>query len=355
MNAPVRNFEAKTAVREHVPLLIGLVGPSSSGKTKSALLIAEGIQSIVGGDVFGIDTESRRMGHYAAEHRFQHVEFNAPFGSLDYLAALRYCAGKGGKTIIVDSATHEHEGPGGLIDFQEKELDRLAGDDWAKRERVKMLAWQKPKAARRQLISGLLQLNANFIFCFRAREKTKPMKVNGKTEIVELGFMPIAGEEFLFEMTVNCMLPPKSNGVPVWQSEHIGERGIMKLPSYLAHAFPANKSIDVATGRTLALWAKGTITSPVAAQTIPSAPADPPAPATQSRGIPPSAGAGEVSMTDLDDALAKAAANGKAALEARWKKLSADEQKILRPALERRHWPTALQADAVQTKGDQQP
>ena len=37
MNAPVRTFEAKPAVRESVPLLVGLMGASGSGKTYSAL------------------------------------------------------------------------------------------------------------------------------------------------------------------------------------------------------------------------------------------------------------------------------------------------------------------------------
>lgn len=274
MNAPQRTFTAVEAIRERVPLLIGLVGPSSSGKTKSALRIATGIQSVIGGDIYGIDTESRRMAHYADEHKFKHVEFAAPFGSLDYLNALRFCVEKGASVVIVDSLSHEHESLGGMLDFQESELDRLAGDDWAKRERVKMLAWQKPKAARRALINGILQLNANFIFCFRAREKTKPVKVSGKTEIVELGFMPIAGEEFLFEMTVNCMLPPKSMGVPVWQSEHVGERGIMKLPSYLAHAFPVGKALTEETGQALAQWAKGSTVSPSATAKAPAPPVE---------------------------------------------------------------------------------
>lgn len=254
MNA---RFEAKPAVLEKVPLLIGLAGASSSGKTKSALRMAEGIRDVIGGEVYGIDTEARRMAHYAGEHKFQHVEFNAPFGSLDYLEAIRYCVGKGASVVIVDSMSHEHEGLGGLIDMQETELDRLAGSDYGKRERMKMLAWQKPKANRRALINGLLQLNANFIFCFRAREKTKPIRNGGKTEIVDMGFMPIAGEEFLFEMTANCLLLPKSGGVPTWESEHIGERGIMKMPSYLAHAFPKGQPISEETGRALATWAKG--------------------------------------------------------------------------------------------------
>src|SRR5690348_18319889 len=112
-------FAAVPAVRERVPLLVGLSGASSSGKTKSALRIAEGIREVIGGDIYGIDTEARRMAHYASEHKFQHVEFNAPFGSVDYLEAIRYCVGKGASVVIVDSMSHEHEGPGGLIDFQE--------------------------------------------------------------------------------------------------------------------------------------------------------------------------------------------------------------------------------------------
>ena len=272
MNKPTRAFEARPAVRERVPLLIGLIGPSGSGKTKSALRLAEGIRTVVGGEIYGIDTEARRMLHYADEHRFKHVEFNAPFGSLDYLEAIQWSVKQGAGVVIVDSMSHEHEGPGGLIDVQERELDRLAGEDYGKRERMTMLAWQKPKAARRALINGLLQLNSNFIVCFRAREKTKPVKVNNRTEIVEMGFMPIAGEEFLFEMAVNCLLLPKSGGVPTWQSDQVGERLMMKKPGYLAHLFPDGWALDEDTGRRLAEWAKGGTTSAVAGETKPPAP-----------------------------------------------------------------------------------
>jgi len=128
------------AVRERSPILIGLMGPSGGGKTFSALRLAKGIQSVVGGDIVGIDTEGRRMLHYADRFKFRHMPFPAPFGSLDYLAAIRQAVKTGGKTIIVDSMSHEHEGPGGLLDYWESEIDRMAGDDWAKRERVKMLA-----------------------------------------------------------------------------------------------------------------------------------------------------------------------------------------------------------------------
>lgn len=267
MNAPQRQFEAKIAVRESVPLLVGLMGPSGSGKTFSALRLATGIQKISGGKIYAIDTEARRMLHYASDFKFEHVQFDAPFGSLDYLAAMKFCIDKGAKVIVVDSMSHEHSGVGGMIEFQEQELDRLAGNDWAKRERVKMLAWQKPKAARRKLIDGLLQMNANFVFCFRAKETVKPVKINGKTEIVPQGFMPIAGDEFLFEQTVNCLLLPKSGGVPTWQSENVGERLMMKLPKQFEGIFAEQKPLDEDTGERLATWARGDQASPPRGET----------------------------------------------------------------------------------------
>jgi hypothetical protein len=122
--------------------------------------------------------------------------------------------------VIVDSMSHEHEGPGGMVDLHDQIVDRMAGNDYAKRERVKMLAWSEPKQKRRALINGILQLNANFIFCFRAKNTSKPVKGNnGKTEVQQMGFMPIAGEEFVFEQTLNALLLPGAGGVPTWSSE----------------------------------------------------------------------------------------------------------------------------------------
>lgn len=273
MNAPVRSFEAKEAVRESVPLLIGLMGPSGSGKTFSALRLATGIQEVTGGDIYFIDTEARRALHYADQFKFKHVQFDPPFGSVDYLAAIEQCVKQGAKVVVIDSMSHEHIGPGGYLMTQDAEVERMAGNDYAKRERVKMAGWIKPSALRQRMITGILQLNVNLIFCFRAKEKTKPKSGGG---IQELGFMPIAGEELLFEMTVNCLLLPKSGGVPTWRSDQVGEKLMMKLPKQFESAFAQQKPLDEATGRSLATWAKGGATSaamdsPPAAADVPSA------------------------------------------------------------------------------------
>lgn len=257
-----RKFELKPAVREQVPLLIGLVGPSGSGKTMSGLELALGIQSIVGGSIAGIDTESRRMLHYSDQYKFNHIDFKAPFDSWSYLDALTHCVQSGAKTVIVDQISSEHDGPGGMIDAHEQELERMAGSDYQKRERVKMLAWSKPKQARRALVSGILQLNANFIFSFRAKSISKPVKVTGddgktKTEVIPQGFVPIAGDEFVYEMTACCLLLPKSGGIPCWDSEYPGERMAMKLPQQFRGLLDDGKPLSRRHGRELAIWAAG--------------------------------------------------------------------------------------------------
>ena len=176
MNAIPRTFEDRPATRDKVPLLVGLMGPSGSGKTFSALRLATGIQQVSGGDIYFIDTEARRGLHYADRFKYRHMEFGAPFGSLDYLAAITHCVKKGAGVVIVDSMSHEHEGPGGVLEQHEQELDRMAGQDYGKRNSMNLIAWAKPKAARRQLISGLLQLNCNFVFCFRAKERRSRLR-----------------------------------------------------------------------------------------------------------------------------------------------------------------------------------
>lgn len=368
MTVPVRKFEAKDAVRQAVPLLVGIMGCSGAGKTFSALRLATGIQAVTGGDIYGIDTEARRMLHYADMFKFKHVQFDPPHGSLDYLAAIEQCVKAGAKIIVIDSTSHEHTA---MLDFQEHELDRMAGDDSAKRERMKMLAWQKPKAARRRLIERLTQINATIISCFRAKESVRPMKIGGKTEIVPQGFMPIAGDEFLFEQTVNILLLPKSGGVPTWQSENVGEKMMMKLPVQFADIFADSKPLDEATGRALAEWASGGASTGRRPGERP--PGELARGTVSPRGGPPAAAAESVRGADdgardsqrhassrpvnslgasddgpgntpdkatierLDRELAEAAKQGTAALTEAWGALSRPERAVLKAALDRRH------------------
>lgn len=249
-------YEAAEARAESpVPLLVGLTGPSGSGKTYSALRIASGIREVVGGEIFVVDTEQRRALHYADKFEFKHVNFTAPFGSLDYLEALRFCKDQGAGVVVIDSCSHEHDGPGGLLEQHEAELTRMAGDDYKKRDRMQMLAWQKPKAARRKLINAITtELAMPVIFCFRAKKTTKPKP--GQAPI-DMGFTSIGADEWLFEMALNCVLLPGSNGVPIWQSDMPGEQLAIKLPEQFRALAERGGPLTEGVGKSLAKWAKG--------------------------------------------------------------------------------------------------
>jgi len=293
-----RTFTATDAVRQQVPVLVGLMGASGSGKTYSALRLATGIQRVTGGDIFFIDTESKRALHYADQFKFKHIEFPAPFGPMDYLASIEFAQKSGAKVIVVDSMSHEHEGPGGVLDMHDQELARLGG-----RASDSFRAWAGPKAERRRMVNSIMQINCSFVFCFRAKEKTRPGKgAGGKNELVEQGYMPIAGEEFVFEMTMNALLLPGSSGVPVWQSDYPGERAMMKLPRQFESVFAKPRPLDEDIGQSLAEWARG---KPVAIEPTPE----------------------EIErLTRLEAAGADAADMGADSLQAFWKSLSKTDQ-----------------------------
>lgn len=271
-----RTFNITEAKRESVPLLIGLVGPSGGGKTGSALELAHGIQEVVGGDIGAIDTEANRMLHYAdaplfsdpkRKFKFKHLPFGSPFNPDSYKQAVQAVIAKGCKTIIIDSMSHEHEGPGGVLEMHEALLDKFSKGDEGRREANTFRAWAGPKQERRSLINYLLQQQVNFILCFRAKEKIKlPKKGAADREVKSLGWQPIAGEEYVFEMTLNCLLLPGANGVPTWSPEEKAEKQMIKLPQQFKGILKDGRTLSAAVGKEMAVWAKGdTPTAPQAA------------------------------------------------------------------------------------------
>lgn len=260
MSRTQRKYEIRSAVREDTPLLISLFAPPGAGKTYSALRLATGIQSVVGGDIIVIDTEAGRALHYADKFKFKHIDFAPPFGSLDYLDVIRQAAATNPAVVVVDSFSHEHIGEGGYLMAHEDWVDRFAGPagDWKKREACSMAAWAKVAPLRTQMIQGITQIRGRFIFTFRAKEKTKPVKeAGGGTKIVDMGFMPQSGDELLYEMTASVLLHPRANGVATWATQLPGEKLMLKLPEQFKDILDTGKPISEETGAFMANWAKG--------------------------------------------------------------------------------------------------
>lgn len=246
-------FEFRPAKRESVHLLIGVSGPSGSGKTWSAMVLAKGL---AGAQKFAvIDTENRRASMYADYFQFDAGDLAAPFTPDAYLHAIQAADKAGYPVIVVDSMSHEWAGDGGCLDMQESELDRMAGQDYGKRDACKMASWIKPKAAHKSMMAKLLQVNAHVILCFRAEAKIEMVKgAGGRMEVREKktltsidGWIPISEKNLPFELTASFLLMPDRPGVP---------RPI-KLQEQHKPFFRPDKPIDEESGRLMAAWARG--------------------------------------------------------------------------------------------------
>ena len=239
-------YSFRPALREQVGLLIGLGGASGSGKTFSAMRLASGI--VGPKEKFAvIDTEARRSLHYADMFNFDICDLHPPFRPGNYADAIQAADKAGYKVIVVDSMSQEWASEGGVLDWQEEELQRMAGDDYRKREACKMAAWIKPKGEHKKMVSRLLQVKATVILCFRAEEKVKMEKVNGKTEIIPIGWQPICEKNLPFELTVSFLLTPDKPGMPQ----------PLKLQEQHKALFPLDKPINEESGKLVALWAAG--------------------------------------------------------------------------------------------------
>jgi hypothetical protein len=245
-----RKFTSSPAVRGRTQLLLALIGPTGTGKTFSALRLAEGMKRVTGGETFVIDTEAGRAKHYAKDFKFHHVPFEPPYPAVDYMDAIDHAVAQGAKRIIIDSMTHEHTGVGGMLEQHEAEWTKKGHED-----KYKLGCWAKPKHHHRAMIEAVLRAPVDFFFCFRAKDKVKPEKGKG---IEELGCIAIGDEEFLFEMTVNFLFLPNGNkGVPVWTSKMKGEIATIKLPGQFEALFAGNPRLDENIGEALARWGMG--------------------------------------------------------------------------------------------------
>lgn len=265
------------AVRENVPLLIGIAGPSGSGKTYSAMRLASGIAN--GRRFAVIDTEAGRAKHYAEQFTFDHADMHPPFRPSAYAEAIHEADKAGYPVIVVDSFSHEHAGEGGLLDWHEEELDRMTRGNTDRRDNCNMAAWINPKKDHKQMVSKLLQVRAHIILCFRAEQKIEMVKQDGKMVIqpkkIASGFsdwIPICEKNLLYELTASFLLTPDKPGFPK----------PIKLQEQMKPFVSLTAPLDEQAGKRMAEWAKGgapTTAKPQPAQAKPPAQAQPQAPA----------------------------------------------------------------------------
>lgn len=189
--APARQtfgkFVIRKAERSSAKLRIGLSGPSGSGKTYTSLLLAHGMANW---EKIGIiDTENGSADLYSQLGPFNVLTLEKPFSPERYIEAIEALEEAGMEVIIIDSISHEWNGPGGCLEIQEKLGGRF--QDWAQ---------VTPKHSR--FIQKILLSKCHILATMRTKTEYSISNESGKSKVMKLGAAPITREGFEYEMTL---------------------------------------------------------------------------------------------------------------------------------------------------------
>lgn len=186
---------ARPAIRPAMNARLMLSGPAGSGKTWTALAIAETLVP-PGGKILGIDTEKESMLTYADQFIddegrpiFDHLPWAAPFDPRELTEALGE-AGVKYDCVIIDSGTHFWRGSGGTLDIAS---GRFTG-------------WKEARPVQTDLVEAILRCDAHVIFCAREKMEYTQTEVNGKHVVEKVGMEIQQDQDLEYEMNVAIKL-----------------------------------------------------------------------------------------------------------------------------------------------------
>lgn len=232
----------RQAQRSSAKPLIGLYAESGAGKTVSALYLARGFVGPAG-KITMIETESGRGEAYAdlLPGGFDVVSLRESFSPRTFSEAIDIAEKSGTQALIIDSASHEWEGIGGVLDMAAKNQE--AGKKGP-------LVWQVPKIEHQRYFTGrLLQTPiALVIVCLRAKYPMEEKVTNGRKDWVRSEELsPKQSEDILFEMFVHGWI----------QRDTHAFKGTKYTRPDLQQIIKSGEPISIATGEALARWARG--------------------------------------------------------------------------------------------------
>ena len=221
MTARIHNFTAVEATRSSILLRAAFCGPTGSGKTKTALILATRmVERLNLGPVFVIDSENKSALRYAYSarsrqgYRFKHVAMpEDDYSPAAYMEALDFCEAQGAGVVVIDSLSHAWTGINGVLE----QVDQMT-----ERSRTKNAfseGWKVMTPVHNRLIQRILGSSAHVLFTLRAKvDWVMQENDRGKTAPVKVGMAPIQREgvdyepDLFFDMTApdNLLVVSKS-------------------------------------------------------------------------------------------------------------------------------------------------
>ncbi len=182
----------KKAERKRIFVKMALCGVSGSGKTYSALLLAQGL----GGKIAMIDTENGSGELYSDLCEYDAAQLEPPFSSMKFINAIKEAEAEGYNVLIIDSLSHAWSGQGGILEMVDKKsATSRSGNSFT--------AWRDVTPEHNKLVDAILQCRMHVIVCMRSKTAYE-MQENekGKKTPVKVGLAPIQRDGMEYEFTI---------------------------------------------------------------------------------------------------------------------------------------------------------
>lgn len=182
----------KKAERKRIFVKMALCGVSGSGKTYSALLLAQGL----GGKIAMIDTENGSGELYSDLCDYDAAQLEPPFSPMKFINAIKEAEAEGYNVLIIDSLSHAWSGQGGILEMVDKKsATSRSGNSFT--------AWRDVTPEHNKLVDAILQCRMHVIVCMRSKTAYE-MQENekGKKTPVKVGLAPIQRDGMEYEFTI---------------------------------------------------------------------------------------------------------------------------------------------------------
>lgn len=184
-------IQFKKAKREQVWIKVLLSGASGSGKSYSALRLAQGIAKSVGSDIAYIGTEGSRDKYYANEFDYDLIQLSEPYSTEKYIEAIDAAVSAGYKVLIIDSLSHEWK-------WLNETHDKMPGNSFQN--------WGKLKPRHHQFMDKVLTSPIHIIATARGKDDWVLEEKNGKQVPKKVGMGSQQDKDISYEYTVSLMI-----------------------------------------------------------------------------------------------------------------------------------------------------
>ena len=180
-------MQLRQSERKKAKIKMALQGSAGSGKTMSALLLANGLTNGELSKVAVIDSENGSADLYAHLGQYNVLTLKPPFTPENYIKAIEVCEQAGMEVIIIDSISQSWEE---LLDYHSS----LAGNSFTN--------WAKVTPRQNAFIDKILQADAHIIATMRTKQDYVLNQKDGKFIPEKVGLKAVQRNDLDYEFTL---------------------------------------------------------------------------------------------------------------------------------------------------------